>query len=369
VPPKIGVEEELLLVDPETGQVTGVAQRALLSLPDDDELRPDLEAELYQQQIELASEPCLDLDSLHSSLCRARHAALGAARTAGAVAVAVPTPVLEAPTPRVSPTPRYHRIYDDYGMLARHSLVCGMHVHVDVADPDEAVAVVDGVRPWLPVLLAVSANSPYWQGQDTGHASWRSQLWNRWPTGGPREPLGSAAEYRRTASLMQEWGAALDDGMLYYDVRPAAELPTVELRVADVCTELDDTVLVAALARALVATVAAEHRAGRLTDISFWRADLLRAAQWRAARWGMGGPLVHPERHELKPAREVVHALVDRTADALDESGDRERVLQLVEQLLARGHGAARQRAVRESHGELTAVVADLAARTEPSAR
>jgi carboxylate-amine ligase len=209
------------------------------------------------------------------------------------------------------------------------------------------------------VLLALSANSPFYLGEDTGHASWRSQIWSRWPTTGPREPFGSAACYAETARLLQDWGAALDEGMLYFDVRPARALPTVEIRVADVCTEVDDAVLVALLTRALVETVA-----GVDDEPQPWRADLLRAAQWRAARIGMGGALVHPLRRTLAPAREAVLALVEHTADALDAAGDRETVLTLLEQLIARGHGAARQRAVLESTGSLTAVVGDLAERT-----
>src|SRR5919107_1779987 len=141
-----------------------------------------------------------------------------------------------------------------------------MHVHVEVADEEEAVAVVDGVRPWLPVLLAVSANSPFWHGRDTGHASWRSQVWGRWPTGGPREALRGLTEYRETARLLQEWGAAMDDAMLYFDVRLAAALPTVEVRVADVCTDVDDAVLVAAGGGA-GRQRAVLRRTGRLEDV------------------------------------------------------------------------------------------------------
>ena len=234
-----------------------------------------------------------------------------------------------------------------------------------MADDEEAVAVVDGVRPWLPVLLALSANSPYWHGRDTGHASWRSQVWSRWPTGGPREPLQGLADYRETARLLQEWGAAMDDAMLYFDVRLAAALPTVEIRVADVCTDVDDAVLVAGLARALVVTVLAEHRAtpGESPD-GRWRSDLLRAAQWRASRYGVSDSLVHPGTRTLAPALEVVQALAAYAGDALDEAGERETLLSLAGDLVAAGGGAGRQRAVRARTGRLEDVVRDLAERT-----
>jgi glutamate---cysteine ligase / carboxylate-amine ligase len=348
--------------------VAAVAHRALQAYSATPEVhgeRAALEPELYRQQIELASEPAETLDELAASLRRARAAVQEAAAAAGALAVAVPTPVVEpaaSARPRTTANDRYHRIVDEYGETARDALVCGMHVHVEVEDPAEAVAVTDRVRPWLPVLLAVSANSPYWQGRDTGYASWRSQVWSRWPTGGPREPLGDADGYAATARLLKDWGAALDDGMLYFDVRPAKALPTVELRVADVCTDPEDTLLVAALSRGLVETVARERADGVPADE--WRTDLLRAAHWRASRYGMAGTLVDPLRRELAPAAEVVRALVDHTAEALADAGDDGRVDQLLSRLLARGTGATRQRATLERSGDLREVVADLARRT-----
>ena len=163
-----------------------------------------------------------------------------------------------------TPKSRYRRIQSEYGELARQALVCAMHVHVDVADDEEAVRVVDGIRPWLPLLVALSANSPFWQGRDTGHASWRSQVWSRWPTAGAAQPFGDVATYRAgRASGCSSWGAGLDPGMLYFDVRLAAHYPTVEIRVADVCTDVEDAALVALLARALVTTVAADPASGR----------------------------------------------------------------------------------------------------------
>jgi glutamate---cysteine ligase / carboxylate-amine ligase len=367
--PTLGVEEELLLVEPGSGRVCPVAPQALAAhhgrWPPGTSGAPRVEAELFEQQLELASDPCSTLEDLRRSLVRARRAALDAAGAAGALAVAVPTPVLAGGDERLTRKTRYQRILEEYGELARPASVCGMHVHVEVTDEDEAVAVVDGVRPWLPVLLALSANSPYWHGRDTGHASWRSQVWSRWPTGGPREPLGGPADYHETARLLQEWGAAMDDAMLYFDVRLATALPTVEIRVADVCTDVDDAVLVAGLARGLVVTVLREHRATRGVGLSArWRSDLLRAAHWRASRYGVGDTLVHPLRRALAPALEVVEALTEYAADALDEAGDREDLLALARDVVATGGGAGRQRAVHARTGSLEEVLADLADRT-----
>lgn len=376
-PRKIGIEEELMLVDPETSALTAVSQKAVraheqgsMGSPADVSVgsgEPGVEQELFLQQIETDTAPRDCAEDLLEELRRGRRAVGEAARAAGAAAVAMPTPVLIDPKQNVTPKPRYQRIYEEFGELSRQSLVCAMHMHVDIADDDEGIAVIDRIRPWLPVLLAISANSPYWRGADTGYASWRSQIWSRWPSNGTAEPFGDADTYRTTAQRLVEWGAAFDPGMIYFDARLAERYPTVEIRVADVCTELEDAVLVAVLARALVETAARDAADGRLTMP--WRSDLLRAAGWRASRHGVSGRLVHPEQMQLAPAREVFRALVGHTAAALDSSGDRALVESAFEHLVARGNGASRQRAVFEASRDLTAVVKDLARRTEASWR
>jgi len=352
----VGVEEELMRVDPDSGRLRKASHEAVRANAADEEV----EHELFLQQIETSTKPCLDAGDLERGVRAGRRAVGEAAAAAGARAVAMATPVLRQEDEHVTPKARYRRIRSEYGELAREALVCAMHVHVEVAD-DEAVRVVDGIRPWLPVLVALSANSPYWQGRDTGHASWRSQVWGRWPTAGAAEPFGDAAAYRSVTERMIEWGGGLDPGMLYFDVRLSQLYPTVEVRVADVTTEVEDAVLVALLARALVSTAAAED------SPQSWRADLLRVAGWRAARLGLAGTLVHPVHQRLAPAREVVEALVEHARPALEDAGDLALVTGSLERLIARGTGATRQRSVFEATGDLGAVVSDLARRTEES--
>lgn len=162
-----------------------------------------------------------------------------------------------------------------------------------------------------------------------------------------------------------DWGAAFDQGMLYFDVRLAEKYPTIEIRVADVCTEVEDAVLVAALARGLVETAARSSESG--DPLPPWRGDQLRVAHWRASRYGVSGQLVHPEELRLAPVRDVFGALARHVGPALEDAGDREMVESAFEHLLSRGNGAARQRAVFESKGDLSAVVTDLRERTEAS--
>jgi carboxylate-amine ligase len=361
---KVGVEEELLLVDPETGELANAAGQVLHQHRNErrDEQRPaaqELEGELLRHMLETHTEPSTDLDQVESELREARRTALGAAEESGLELAAVAIPPLGPPDPAVSANPRYQRIVDEFGETGRRAGTLGMHVHVEIADDAEGVRIVDGLRPWLPLLLALSANSPYAANADTGYASWRFQLWGQWPSAGTGEPFGSVAEYRRVSQALIDIGAALDEGMLYFDARLAANFPTVEIRVADTCTEIADSLLVVALARALVETLAHDPDPGEPV-----RSDVLRAAGWRASRYGLSGDLVHPLTWELVPAGEALDALVERVAPALVEAGDADFVGQAVTRLAATGNGARRQREAFERAGDLRGVVADLVDRT-----
>jgi carboxylate-amine ligase len=371
----VGVEEELMLVDPETGRLTAVAQRALRARAEAEaeaEERIDLdqldesgvEAELFLQQIETTTPPCDTMDELDRQLRQARRTTGELALDAGAAVVAVPTPVMVDTDASVTPQPRYQRIREEFGELAKTSLACAMHVHVGLDQEEDGAVLLGDIGPWLPVLLAISANSPYWRGHDTGYASWRTQIWTRWPSNGTGEPFESRQEYDDVARRLIDWGAALDEGMVYFDARLSRTFPTVEIRVADVCTEPDDAILFAALARALVTTAASRAGSARPPG---WRSDLMRGASWRASRYGLAAQLVDPTTLELAPARAVVESLVHQVRTALDDAGDLTLVEDLLERLLSRGGGATQQRRTFETEGTLEAVVADLRTRTEKS--
>ncbi|UAL28764.1 glutamate--cysteine ligase [Nocardioides rotundus] len=365
----VGIEEELLLVHPGSGEMASVSSRVLHRHQASPSARgegaeTDLEGELLQHMVETHTDPGTDLPELGRQLRAARVTAIEAAKAAGVRAVAVGVAPLASEGTSVTPDARYERIVQEFGDTALAAGTLGMHVHVDCADRAEQIRVIDGLRPWLPLLVAVAANSPYSEGRDTGYASWRQQVWSRWPAAGQAEPFGSPEEYDRVTRRMTEIGSALDDGMLYLDARPSAEFPTVELRVADVCTDVDDAILVGSLARALVETVADPE-----AEVPVWRSDLLRGAHWRAARYGVGGDLVHPVSGALVPAAEALDALVATVRPALADAGDEELAARGLERLFARGSGARLQRQAWERTGDLAAVVADLVERTEASAR
>jgi len=353
----VGVEEEFLLVDPDDGAARAVAATVLRlddGTPTDD--GAGLESELHAEQLETGTRPCLDLTDLAAELRRTRTHAAEAAGATGAAVAALGTYPLDI-VPTGFPKPRIRRVLERFALTGREQLTCGCHVHVAVDGEEEAVAALDRIRPWLPPLLALSANSPFWSGEDSGYASYRSQVWSRWPSAGPYGIFGSAAEHERVTAAMLETATLVDEGMLYFDARVSRRHPTVEIRVADVCRDRDDAVLLAALARALVETAVREWRAGREPDPV--RVEELRLHTWRAGRSGVSGELVDPGTGRPAPAGKVLTGLVEYVRPALDDAGDLAVVRELMASVTGRGTGADRQRAVYAESGDLRAVVRD----------
>jgi glutamate---cysteine ligase / carboxylate-amine ligase len=349
------VEEELLLVHPDSGEALAVASSVLAHVrtgsgrPGDETLT----GELTQEQLETAVRPCLSLDELEVELRRSRRAAAAAAEVAGAAAVALASSPLPV-QPSITPSPRYQQMMDRFGLTAQEQLVCGCHVHVEIDSDDEGVAVADRIRGWLSPLLALSANSPFWQGVDSGYASFRSQVWGRWPSTGPTELFGSAENYHATVLAMVDSRTILDENMVYFDARLSPHQPTLEVRIADVCLRREDAVLLAALVRALVDTAARAWRAG--APPAALRVELLRLAAWRAGRSGLDGELLNGTGRP-SPAGEVLRTLIQQVAPALEESGELDVVQDLASALLHRGNGANAQRKIHRATARLSDVV------------
>jgi carboxylate-amine ligase len=372
----MGVEEELLLVEPGTGQPLAVAETALRLADSADDRQHDsgddrqagadgdvggaIEFELQRQQLETSTKPCFDLSELGEELRRRRSLAAEVASRAGAQVTALATSPVPV-EPQLVHKGRYLRMADAFGLTAYEQLTCGCHVHVSISSPDEGVAVLDRIRPWLPVLLALSANSPFWQGRDSAYASFRYQAWSRWPSAGVTEAFGSPEVYQQTVQQMVSTGALLDSGMVYFDARLSEHYPTLEVRVSDVCLYADDAALIAALARALVETEARRWRAG--SAMIAHRIEVLRLAAWRASRSGLDDVLINPHTGLPEPAWAVANALLEHVRDALEEAGDAEAATELLGAVLTRGNGAAFQRrACRD--GSLASVIEMTAAIT-----
>lgn len=360
-----GVEEELLIVHPDSGEPLALAdallagrklaaddapdkprllQKQATATADDDEM--GLSAELKLEQIETQTRPCLDQTELLRQIRAGRAMADDAAQRQGARVAALATSPL-ALSSHTTPDPRYARMLERFGLTAQEQLTCGFHVHTYIESPDEGVAVLDRIRDKLAVLIALSANSPFWNGVQTGFESYRTQAWNRWPSSGPSAIYGSLSSYRRVVTRLLDSGVVLDEGMIYFDARLSRNHPTVEVRVADVCLRAEDAALIAVLVRALVESAGRE-----------WRDDvepapvptvLLRMAAWQASNFGLRGELLDFGSFRPAPAADVARSLVDFLEPVLAENGELELARQGVEEIIARGTGAAEQRTIRET--------------------
>jgi carboxylate-amine ligase len=351
-----GIEEEYHLVDPATLALRPTPELAAAALRK--EIGPRIHAEIATTQIETVSGVCATLAELRAELVAARtDAAQAAARVGVAVLPASTHPFGGWQQQVITSAPRYEAMVERWAGLASQQDICGCHVHVGVPDVETAVIVMDRAAPYLALLLAMTGSSPFHDGVDTGYDSFRTIWWSRWPTTGIPEPLGSAEEFHRVVAGLVASGVIADGSHLYWDVRPSYHLPTVEFRLADVCTDLDDAVLHAALVRSLVRVLAARgpgsggHRP---------RSEHLRAARWRAARHGIGGQLFDPRLGALVDARLAIRRLLAELEADLCERGEWAEVCDLVSRLFSRGTSAIRQRATWLRTGDRREVAAGI---------
>ncbi len=360
----LGVEEEYLVVDGSSGAL----------VPRSDQLEPHAKrqmgdavtTELNLCQIEVATPVCRTLDDVRDHLSTLRLQLSKAAEETGfGVAAAGTHPFSLWQDQQVDlRKDRYRRMVENYQLIARQQVICGCHVHVGIADPNLAVGAMTRVRPWLPVLLALSANSPFWQGADTGYASYRTQVWQRWPTCGMPPAMTTREEFDALVAKLQEIEAIEDATFLYWYVRPSSRFPTLEFRAGDVCLTTDEAVAMAGLVRALAWTAAAEVRAGRSPAAP--PHEVLDAAMWRASRHGLDATLVSQVSAAPRPAAAVVGEFLDHVREGLEAHGDFDEVTELVTAILARGNGANRQRAVHARRGSGVDVVARVLEETSP---
>ncbi len=350
----LGVEEEYQIIDPHSRRLR---PRAVQVLPDAEHaLGENAQHEFHASQIEMATPVCSTLAEVRAQVIRARRALLdAAARDGGRIGAAGTHPFSNSADQPVTPKPRYQDMAELYQQLAHELVIFGCHVHVGLPDPDAGLAVMNRARRWLAPLVALSANSPFWEGEDTGYASYRTELWVRWPMAGPPLPFASREEHDALVQALVATGSISDASKIYWDIRLPQKTPTVEFRVADVCLRVDEAVLLAGLVRALARTCYAQAQEDQPFEAA--RPELLRAAHWRAARYGLEGELVDIAAGRAVPAAELVQSLLAFVRPALEEAGDWDEVSALVGQTLQDGNGAMRQRAVFAKTNRMEAVV------------
>jgi len=357
----LGVEEEFQIVDAVDGRLRQGAGRIVTRARR--EAGDDVTNELYLSQIEIGTPVCRTLAEVRDELRRLRRAVVDAAGKDGCrIAAAGTHPFSHWHDQDVTPKPRYQGIKDDYQQLAREQIIFGCHVHVGIADREAAIQVMNRSRPWLAVLLALSANSPYWLGDDTGYASYRTELFQRFPTAGTPLVFNSRAEYDALVDSLVATGSIEDASKIYWDVRPSSHFETIEFRVADVCSDVDEAVMVAALSRSLARTCHAEALRG--DPIEHARPELLRAAKWRASRFGLDGDLIDVQGRRAVPAADLVATFLAYLQPDLEAAREWDEVAHLVAEVQRRGTGARRQRAHFEAGGQLADVVRAIADET-----
>jgi carboxylate-amine ligase len=363
VPLTLGVEEELHLVDLETMQLASRGPQLLARLPAE-----SFSAELQRTTVETNTAVCDTLDELRADIAQLRDRLISTAADEGLGVAAVGTPPLSSADDfRLTATGRFGRMQQEYRLLVDEQLICGTQVHVGLPNREIAVQVTQRVSRDLPLLLALSASSPYWHGADTGYSSIRTIIWQRWPTAGATGALASAAEYDDLLTDLIASGVIADAKMAYFDVRPSAHAPTVELRVCDACPIVDDAVLIAGLFRGLVA--AAQDASQRDAPMRPVPAPMHRAAMWRAARSGLTGHLLDDEDHPQPiAARSAIRQLLARLRPYLEDLGDWDQIVDLTDATLMRGNSADRQRAAYADSGSMDKVVELVVAETHGTA-
>lgn len=351
----IGVEEEFFLVDAET--------RALRNDADDvlERVRtPEgcvIDSELKRSQVESGTAVCTEIGELRASVVSLRRTLSEAAGSIGARLLASGTHPFArwSEDGGVTPQAAYLRLHDTYGLLTVEQSVCGCHIHVGIRDPELTVAVMNRVRGWISVLVALTANSPFWMGHDSRYASYRTEVFHRWPTAGIPEHFADRAAYDELLVQLHATDSIDAPARLYWDVRPSARYPTLEFRASDVLMTIEECVTAAALVRALVETC---HRAAAVgLPFDPPRPELLRAALWRAARFGLSDRLVDLEAMEARPAPEVLASLLDFVRPVLEERDEWQEVSTTTSFVLREGTGAARQCRSQTKADDLLAVV------------
>jgi len=357
----MGMEEEFQVIDPQTRCLCAGADLLL------QQIQPPagttVSSEIQQCQIELATPICQTLSELRTALLTARGSLLSAAQKAQLqVAAAGTHPFSHWKQQQLTALPRYQRIALRYQHLARELVIFGCHVHIGSPSREEAIEILNRARLWLAPLLALTTNSPFWLGDETGYASFRTLLWGRWPLSGPPEPFSSVAAYDALIQSLAAMGSLEDATHLYWDLRLSHRYPTLEFRSQDVCLTVDEAVMVAGLIRALVQTC--WQQAQERCPSPLVSTEVLRMAQWQAARYGLSADLLEVSRGRAVRAPDLIEQFLDFVSPALAAQGAWEEVSSLVQAVLQRGTGASRQRAVYQQTQSLEQVVDFLVAET-----
>ena len=339
----IGIEEEYLLVDRETRNLVASPAPGLHEAMSD-ALGTQVTQEFLQCQVEVGSAPVQTADEAHADLARLRRAVAGVAEGYGYAIIAASThPFARWREQMQTRKERYDGVHADLAQNARRMLISGCHVHAAIEDPDLRIDLMNQVSYFLPHLLALSCSSPYWEGEDTGLSSYRLTVMDALPRTGLPDPIPSYGEYERLVGTLVDAGCLEDSSKIWWDVRPSSKYPTLEMRIADVCTRLDDAVCIAALYQCALSFLIRLRQSNQRWRI--YPGTLIGENRWRAQRYGVTDTLLDLGQGRMTPAGDLVEELIELFMPDAERLGCVAR-LEHARTIVAEGTSAGRQRAV-----------------------
>ncbi|MFN8130040.1 MAG: carboxylate-amine ligase [Solirubrobacteraceae bacterium] len=349
----IGIEEELMILDAGTLDLANAIEGLLEPAP-----AGEIKPELMESVLEISTDPCPNTAAAATQLRALRRHVRERAEAKGlAIGSSGTHPFAMWEDQRIVGRSRYRDLISALRFVARQEIIFGVHVHVGIDDADKAVHVANGMRVHLPVLLALSANSPFWRADATGMASTRMPIFRAFPRVGVPPFYAGWDDWARRVGFMIDSRVIEDYTYLWYDVRPHPNFGTVEIRVFDAQTRVEHTLALAALTQALVRELAEHFTAGeQLSDYPY---EMIDENKWLAARHGLEGDLVDLPRQERVPTKELARRLLDRAREHAQDLGSAAE-LEGIADLLERGNGAARQQVVYEANHDLREVVSEI---------
>lgn len=361
IPFTLGIEEEYQIIDAETRELTSYIQEFLdqgrVILPD--QIKP----EFLQSQVEVGSQICHSIEEAREELVKLRRGVIQVAEANGLrVAAASTHPFSSWTKQRITAGERYTKHEAEMADVARRLLIFGMHVHIGIEDRGLMIDVMDQARYFLPHLLALTTSSPFWHGRKTGLKSYRSVVFESVPRTGPPPAFRSWGEYEEFIDTLVKTGCIEDSTRIWWDIRPSMKFPTLEFRVMDVCTRVEEALCLAALVLSIVTKLIKLRRSNQ--SWRRYRHHLITENKWRAVRYGTKGTLLDFGRQEAVPYAQLATELVELVDDVVDDLGVR-REVEYVHTILENGSSADRQLATFEETGDLKAVVDRLVAETK----
>ena len=359
----IGIEEEYQIVDPETRElrsyITEFIENGKLVM-----MECELKPELHQAMVELGTPVCSNIGQVKEALIKQRRFICRLAQSKGVEIVAASThPFSKWMDQPVTPYERYLGVLEEMQLLAQRLLIFGMHVHVGVEDRSFAIDAMNVVRYMLPHILALSTSSPFWMGRKTGLKSYRANIFEDFPRSGISDVYRAPADYDALIKTLVNTGCIPDSSKIWWDVRPHHQYPTLEFRICDICTRVDEAIAIAALFQAIVLWLWKLRR----NNITFrvYRRELIEENRWRAARYGLDGKLIDFGKSIELPIRHLIGEMLDLVAEEVDELGTAA-YLEPLQTILKEGTSADRQlRVFKETEGDLKAVVDHLITETQ----